>query len=90
MVHRISGLPEDVTPHVLRHYHASLAADLGYSDASIAGLLGHAGHSITRRYIHSADTALLAAADRVAQETIRLMSPYRTATMMTDQPMPIE
>jgi integrase len=73
VVHRISKVPKDVTPHVLRHSLASLAADLGYSDATIAGLLGHAGHSITRRYIHSADAALLAAADRVAEETIRLM-----------------
>jgi integrase len=90
VVHRISRLPGDVTPHVLRHSLASLAADLGYADSTIAGLLGHAGHSITRRYIHSADAALLTAADRVAEETIRLMSPYRTTTMMTDQPMPIE
>jgi integrase len=73
VVHRIAGLPEDITPHVLRHSYASLAADLGRADATIAGLLGHKGHSITRRYIHSADAALLAAADRVAEETIRLM-----------------
>jgi integrase len=74
VAHRISGLPNDVTPHVLRHSLASLAADLGYSDATIAGLLGHAGHSITRRYIHSADAALLAAADRVAEEIMTLMA----------------
>ncbi|MDO9714293.1 tyrosine-type recombinase/integrase [Paracraurococcus lichenis] len=72
-VHRIAGLTEDVTPHVLRHSYASLAADLGLADATIAALLGHRGHSVTRRYIHSADTALLAAADKVAAETIRLM-----------------
>jgi integrase len=73
VVHRIAGLPEDITPHVLRHSYASLAADLGLADATVAGLLGHRGHSITRRYIHSADAALLTAADRVAEETIRLM-----------------
>jgi len=74
VVHRIAGLPNDVTPHVLRHSYASLAADLGMADATIGALLGHAGHTITRRYIHSADAALLAAADKVAAETGRLMA----------------
>jgi hypothetical protein len=37
-----------------------------------AGLLGHARSSITSRYIHP-DKALLAAADLVAGETMRLM-----------------
>lgn len=72
-VHRLGGLPKDVTPHVLRHSMASVAADLGYSDAVIAGLLGHAGHSVTRRYIHVADRALIAAADAVAEEIGRMM-----------------
>ena len=44
------------------------------ADATIGALLGHAGHTITRRYIHSADAALLAAADKVAAETGRLMA----------------
>ncbi|MBV9812762.1 MAG: site-specific integrase [Acetobacteraceae bacterium] len=75
VAHRLAGLPFDVTPHVLRHSFASLAADLGHGDATIAGLLGHRGHTVTRRYVHSADTALLAAADKVAEETARLMHP---------------
>ncbi len=62
-MHRLAGLPADITPHVLRHSYASLAADLGLADATIAALLGHKGHSVTRRYIHAADAALLAAAD---------------------------
>jgi integrase len=66
-------LPKDVTPHVLRHSFASVAADMGYADATIAGLLGHAGHTITRRYIHSADAALLAAADAVARKIDEMM-----------------
>lgn len=68
VVHRIGGLPRDVTPHVPRHSYASLAADLGLADATIGSLLGHAGHSITRRYIHTADAVLLEAADRLAGE----------------------
>ncbi len=40
-VHRIVGLPEDVTPHVLRDSCTSLAADRGLADSTIAALLGH-------------------------------------------------
>lgn len=68
-----TGLPEDVTPHVLRHSFASLAADLGYSELTIAALVGHKGHSVTSRYTHHADTVLLAAADMVANRTAELM-----------------
>lgn len=74
VVHRLGGLPKDVTPHVLRHSFASLAADLGHADETIAALLGHKGHSITRRYIHSADAVLLAAADVVANKATTLMA----------------
>jgi integrase len=33
--------------HVLRHSFASLTADLGYNEPTIASLLGHKTHSIT-------------------------------------------
>lgn len=67
-------LPSDVTPHVLRHSFASLAGDLGYSELTIAALVGHRGHSITSRYVHAADAVLLAAADAVADRTSALMA----------------
>jgi integrase len=70
---KLSGLPADITPHVLRHSFASLAADLGYSEPTIAALVGHKGHTITSRYVHSADRVLLAAADDVANRTAELM-----------------
>ena len=70
---RLGGLPADITPHVLRHSFTSLAADLGYSEPTIAALVGHKGHSVTSRYIHSADAVLLAAADAVANRTAELM-----------------
>ncbi len=60
-------LPADVTPHILRHSFASVAADLGYSELTIATLLGHRKASITSKYAHHADAVLLAAADAVAQ-----------------------
>ena len=72
-VAKVGDLPADITPHVLRHSFASLAADLGYSEPTIAALIGHKNHSITSRYLHSADAVLLAAADAVAAEIWRLM-----------------
>ena len=70
---KLGELPADVTPHVLRHSFASLAADLGYSEPTIAALIGHKGQSITSRYVHAADAVLLAAADAVAQRAAELM-----------------
>jgi integrase len=70
---KLGELPTDITPHVLRHSFASLAGDLGYSEPTIAALVGHKGYSITSRYIHAADAVLLAAADAVANRTMELM-----------------
>ena len=70
---KLDGLPSDVTPHTLRHSFAILANDLGYSEPTIAALIGHQGHSITSRYIHSADPLLLAAADAIANRNTELM-----------------
>lgn len=55
-----------ITPHVLRHSFASIANDLGFTESTIAALLGHAQGTITSRYIHTVDTALIMAADTVA------------------------
>lgn len=70
---KLGDLPAAITPHVLRHSFASLAADLGYNEPTIATLLGHKAHSITSRYVHSADAVLLTAADAVANATLKLM-----------------
>ena len=70
---KLGVLPADVTPHVLRHSFASLASDLGFSEPTIAALVGHKGRSITSRYVHSADAVLLAAADAVANQIAALM-----------------
>jgi integrase len=55
-----------ITPHVLRHSFASIANDLGFTESTVAALLGHAQGSITSRYIHTVDTSLIMAADTVA------------------------
>jgi len=76
---KLGNLPADVTPHTLRHSYASLAGDLGYSELTIAALIGHKGHSITSRYVHTADAVLLAAADTVANRTAELMGEQKAA-----------
>jgi integrase len=70
---KLGKLPADITPHVLRHSFISLAADLGYSELTIAALVGHKSGSMTSRYVHSADSVLLAAADAVAARTVELL-----------------
>jgi integrase len=57
---------EEVTTHVLRHSFASVANDLGFTEATIAALMGHSKGTVTSRYIHAIDTALIMAADTVA------------------------
>lgn len=65
--------------HTLRHTFASVAADLGYSELTIAGLLGHRGSSVTARYAHVPDRALISAADHVAGQIARALNGEATA-----------
>lgn len=75
MAVRIFGraVVERVTPHTLRHTFASVASGLGYSDGTIAGLLGHKGRGVTSRYVHRPDQALASAAQAVCLEIQRQM-----------------
>jgi len=57
---------KDVTVHTLRHSFAATASELGFSELTIAGLLGHTVPGVTARYAHVPDAALIAAADRVS------------------------
>jgi integrase len=70
---KLAALSADVSPHTLRHSFASTAADLGYSDLTIAALLGHATRSVTSRYARTADPVLLVAADATANRIRDLM-----------------
>jgi integrase len=79
---KFGGLRTDVTPHTLRHSYASLAGDLSYSEPTIAALIGHKGHTITSRYVHTADAVLLAAADDVANRTLTLMGERKSAAVI--------
>jgi integrase len=74
-----AALPQDVTPHVLRHSFASVAADLGFSELTIAALLGHRKASVTSKYAHHADAVLLQAADSVAARITESLGEARPA-----------
>lgn len=78
---------KDASCHTLRHTFASVASGLGYSDGTIAGLLGHKGRGVTSRYVHRPDQALLSAAEAVSTEInarLRRLLPQRDATAGTN------
>ena len=85
-VAKIGTLSPDVTPHVLRHSYASIAADLGFSELTIAALLGHKKASVTSKYAHHADAVLLQAADVVADRVAELMGDARPAGVVVELP----
>lgn len=63
----------DVTPHVLRHTFASIAAELGFSELTIRAMLGHASQNVTQDYIH-VDEALKLAVRRTSDEIAKLLA----------------
>jgi integrase len=77
-------LPLDVTPHTLRHSFASVAADLGFSELTIAALLGHKKASVTAKYAHHADAVLLQAADAVADRIAEVMGDVRASGVVVE------
>jgi integrase len=74
-----ANLPSEVTPHVLRHSFASIAADLGFTELTIAALLGHKKASVTSKYAHHADAVLLQATDRVGNCIAELLGEVKPA-----------
>jgi integrase len=70
----------DVTAHTLRHTFGSMAGELGYSELTIAAMLGHAAGSVTSRYVHL-DEAVQSATERVSAAIAALLdeSTERTA-----------
>ena len=57
---------EGATLHTLRHSFATTANELGFSEPTIAAMLGHSRGTMTSRYVHVVDATLSAAADRVS------------------------
>lgn len=65
---RIAGAEvPGLTSQGLRHSFSSTAEDIGFSLPTIKALVGHARSSVTEGYIHKIDTALVSAANRIAQ-----------------------
>jgi integrase len=82
---------EGVTPHMLRHTFASVAGDLGYSELTIARLLGHSSGSVTAGYVHL-DAALVSAADRVSKVFAAALDGKPTAQVVpiSEKPKAVE
>ena len=57
-----------MTLHGLRHWYASAAAEMNFSELTIAGLLGHSVRGVTARYATTPDSALKAAANEISQK----------------------
>jgi len=79
----------DVRSHDLRRTFASVAADLGFGDATIAELLGHARRGVTERhYVRRSDPVMVVAADKVAaQVAAGLAGSQSTAS---EKPLPAQ
>lgn len=60
--------------HGLRHWYASAAAEMNFSELTIAGLLGHSYRGVTARYAVTPDTALASAADQVSENLSNLLN----------------
>lgn len=71
-----------VTVHVLRHTFAATAAGMGYSELTIAGLLGHRVAGVTARYAHVPDAALVAAAEAVAGRIAETLNQSATVPLI--------
>jgi integrase len=71
-----------ITSHGLRHSFSSTAEDLGYTIPTIKALVGHARASVTEGYIHKIDSALVAAADRIARHIDAAMTGRKASTVV--------
>lgn len=69
----VSAGLEPITPHLLRHTFASFAGDLGFSELTVAALLGHASRGVTQRYVHL-DKAVQLAAEEVCRTISDLLA----------------
>jgi len=65
---------ENVTPHTLRHSFATVAGELHYAEVTIGALLGHRQNTMTGRYTHPVDAAIIGAANRVSETIAAYMA----------------
>ncbi|MGD9637649.1 MAG: tyrosine-type recombinase/integrase [Alphaproteobacteria bacterium] len=70
-------LKPEISIHTLRHSFASLGADMGFIELTIAGLLGHNLGGVTNRYSHNVDSSLISAADKISLRIEKALSGER-------------
>ncbi len=75
-----------VTIHGMRHWFASAAVEIGYSELIIAALLGHKMKGITPRYATAPDPALIAAADRISNRLANALDGVKDKGTVVDFP----
>ena len=80
---------EGVTPHTLRHTFGSVAGDLGFSELTIAALLGHTTQSVTQGYVHI-DEGLKLAVTRVCEKIASLFAEGAAEARGKSKPAPDE
>jgi integrase len=83
-----ANLPEGIGLHGLRHSLASLLAVGGAQAAELMTALGHRQMSTTTRYLHFADTARAALAERAAAPALAGMAAAAGAQKADVLPMP--
>jgi integrase len=57
---------QETTLHTLRHSFTSVGADMGFTELTLAGLIGHKLKGITNRYSHNVDSSLISAGDKIS------------------------
>lgn len=65
---------KDFCLHALRHTFASMAVELGYTELTIAGLLGHKLRGVTNHYSHITDKNLINSADYISEHILNLLN----------------
>jgi integrase len=77
----------DARSHALRRTFASIGDEIGFSEATIGEILGHARRSVTsRHYIRRPDAALVAAATRIADRVVEMMAGKQLAEVVPLRP----
>ena len=78
---------QDARSHTLRRTFASIGDEIGFSEATIGEILGHARRGVTsRHYIRRPDAALVAAATRIADRVADMMDGKQLAEVVPLRP----
>jgi integrase len=78
---------QDARSHALRRTFASIGDEIGFSEATIGEILGHARRGVTNRhYIRRPDAALVAAATRIADRVADMMAGKQLAEVVPLRP----